>query len=423
MSRVIHASVDARLAIGVVGAGTAGAAAATLLARAGHTVDILECVATPRAIGAGITLQPTGQAALARLGVLDLVEARGARIDRLVCVRRGGKYLVDLPYADIDPRLYGLGIHRGVLFEVLFAAAAAAGARITCGVRVASRSPDRRFLVDTQGNRHGPYDLVICADGSICELHAEASRCTSSPYPYGALWVVVADPGFAAQKTLHQTVDGPQHLLGFLPTGMGPNSETPVVSLFWSLRVDQHAAWRAAGLSAWRDQVLRLDARAEPILDTLDDLEPVLFSKYRDVRMYPWHGDRIVFVGDAAHAMSPQLGQGANLALVDAITLADCIEREPDVARALAAYTAARRRHLAFYQFATRALTPLFQSDSRVFGWLRDRLFPTSRWLGVLRRRMVRSMVGIERGFIRRPIPIADVVRPALLSDQVTPCG
>ena len=404
--------MDARLAIGVVGAGTAGAAAATLLARAGHTVDILECVATPKPIGAGITLQPTGQAALARLGLLDAVEARGARIDRLICVRRGGKYLVDLPYADIDPRLYGLGIHRGVLFEVLFAAARAAGARITCGTKIVSRSPDRRFLVDANGDQHGPYDLVICADGSVCELHQEASRCSSTPYPYGALWYVVDDPGFARERTLHQIVDGPRHLLGYLPTGMGPGSDTPVVSLFWSLRVDQHAAWRAAGLATWRDQVLRLAARAEPILDTLHDLEPVLFSKYRDVRMWPWHGDRIVFVGDAAHAMSPQLGQGANLALVDAITLADAIEREPDVPRALAAYTSARRRHLAFYQFATRALTPLFQSDSRVLGWMRDRIFPTSRWLGVLRRRMVRSMVGIERGFVRSPIPISDVVRP-----------
>ncbi len=411
--------MDARLAIGVVGAGTAGAAAATLLARAGHAVDILECVATPKPIGAGITLQPTGQAALARLGLLDAVEARGARIDRLVCVRRGGKYLVDLPYADIDPRLYGLGIHRGNLFEVLFAAASAAGARITCGAKIVSRTPaqnGRRFLVDASGDQHGPYDLVICADGSICELHHEAPRCSSTPYPYGALWVVVADPGFAAQQTLHQIVDGPQHLLGYLPTGLAPGSDTSVVSLFWSLRVDQHASWRAAGLAAWRDQVLRLDARAEPILDTLHDLEPVLFSKYRDVRMYPWHGDAIVFVGDAAHAMSPQLGQGANLALVDAITLADAIEREADVPRALAAYTAARRRHLAFYQFATRALTPLFQSDSRVLGWLRDRVFPTSRWLGFLRRRMVRSMVGIERGFVRRPIPIAEVVRPKALS-------
>ena len=404
--------MDRPLRIGIVGAGTAGSASAILLGRAGHTVKILECVANPGPVGAGITLQPTGQMALARLGLLAEVEARGARIDRLHCVRRDGKTLVDLAYADVDPRLYGLGIHRGVLFETLFAAARAAGATITCGIKVARTeiAGDTRVLVDDRGERHGPFDLVIAADGSACELNDCASRVRSKPYPWGALWVVVDDPGFAASRTLHQRVDGARHLLGFLPTGMAPGRDGPVVSMFWSLRVDRLDAWRAAGLTPWRDEVLRLDPRAEPILATLSDLEPVLFSRYRDVSMYPWHGERIVFLGDAAHAMSPQLGQGANLALMDAVVLADTIAASPDdVPRALAAYTAARRRHLGFYQFATRALTPLFQSDSRLLGWLRDRVFPHSRWFGYFRHRMVRCMVGADRGLLRTPMSLSSL--------------
>lgn len=393
-----------------MGAGTAGSASAILLARAGHAVSILECVANPGPVGAGITLQPTGQMALARLGLLAEVEARGARIDRLHCVRRNGKTLVDLAYADVDPRLYGLGIHRGVMFETLFAAARAAGATITCGVKVTRTeiAGDTRVLVDDRGERHGPFDLVIAADGAVCELHTCASRVRTKPYPWGALWVVVDDPGFAAERTLHQRVDGARHLLGFLPTGMAPGRDAQVVSMFWSLRCDRLDAWRAAGLAPWREQVLRLDPRAEPILATLSDLEPVLFSRYRDVAMYPWHGDRIVFLGDAAHAMSPQLGQGANLALIDAVVLADAISASPDdVPHALAAYSAARRRHLGFYQLATRALTPLFQSDSWLLGWLRDRVFPHSTWFRYFRRRMVRCMVGADLGLARAPMSLA----------------
>src|SRR5262249_5751419 len=145
-----------------------------------------------------------------------------------------------------------------------------------------------------------------------------------------------------------------------------PGRDVPVVSMFWSIRADRVDAWRAEGLERWRKRVLALEPRAEPILATLSDLRTVLFSRYRDVAMYPWHGDRIVFIGDAAHATSPQLGQGANLALVDAMTLADVFAAEASVDAALARYTRERRRHLAFYQFATRALTPFFQGDSRV---------------------------------------------------------
>lgn len=193
-------------------------------------------------------------------------------------------------------------------------------------------------------------------------------------------------------------------------------SRKQVVSLFWSIRADRVEAWRAAGLPAWRDRVLALEPRAEGLLDSITSLEPVLFARYRDVAMWPWHGERIVFLGDAAHATSPQLGQGANLALLDALALAEVLaaslaELPGDRAlpAALIAYSRARRRQLAFYQLATRALTPLFQSDSRLLAWLRDRAFPMSRWLSPLRYRMVRTMLGVDRGLLRAPLPLSSL--------------
>ena len=404
----------------MIGAGTAGASAAILLARAGHTVALFERVAVPGPVGAGITLQPTGQAVLARLGLLDQITARATRVDGLLCRRADGRAVVDLRYADLDPDLHGLGLHRGVLFEALLAAARAEPRiALHCGVAITSTelASGARWLIDDAGMHHGPFDIVVVAAGSVSELHASAGvPVRARPYPWGALWFVATDRGntLTADRRVVQVIDGPRRMFGLLPTGRAPRGDDLVVSVFWSIRADRVAAFRARGLAAWRAEALALDPRTEPILDQISSVDQLTFTQYRDVRMRRWHGERIVFIGDAAHATSPQLGQGANLALWDAMCLADAVADRSDVSAALAAYTAMRRRHLNYYQLATRALTPLFQSDSRMLGWLRDVTFPMSQWLPPLRRRMVRTMAGLDRGIVRGPISLDDLRRQAL---------
>jgi len=420
------------LRIGIVGAGTAGAAAAILLARAGHAVTVFERVALPGPVGAGITLQPTGQAVLARLGLFDAIAARATRVDGLVCRYPDGRALIDLRYADVDPSLCGYGLHRGVLFEALLAALRAEpGVAIHCGIEIASTeiAEAARWLIAAGAGRHGPFDLVVVADGSLSQLHASSEiPVRARPYPWGALWYVAVDRGqtLTADRQVVQITDGPQRMFGLLPTGRAPRGDDLVVSVFWSIRADRVAALRARGLAAWRAEALALHPTSAPILEQIEDIDALAFTQYRDVRMRRWHGDRIVFLGDAAHATSPQLGQGANLALWDAMCLADALsahrdgiadtptERPAGLGAALAAYTALRRRHLNYYQLATRALTPFFQGDSRALGFVRDLVFPISRWLPPLRRRMVRTMAGLDRGIVRRPIPLDELRRLAL---------
>lgn len=394
-----------RLRIGIVGCGTAGGAAALFLHRAGHDVVVLERVPSPTAIGAGIMLQPTGMSVLARLGLKDPVVARGDRVGRLFCTNHDDRTIVDLKYGDLEKGLFGLGLHRGVLFEALFDAVVAARIDLRTDVEIDSArlSSERWNLRDTRGRTHGPFDLLVVADGARSHLRDLLPLAKSvRAYEWGALWFIGIDHGGTCSGTLRQYVRGTKRLIGMLPTGLGPTGDMPLVSLFYSQRADGVEAWRRAGLEAWKASIIADVPAAEPVLEQIDDQAQVLHASYLDVVMPRWHAHRVVVLGDAGHAMSPQLGQGCNLALCDAEGLADALDaHDDDLAVALEEYTRSRRDHLGFYQLATRWLTPPFQSDLELLGWARDRLMGPMCRFSFVRKEMVRTMSGMKRGIFR----------------------
>lgn len=406
------------LDVAIIGGGTAGCATAILLSRAGHAVTVYERVAEPGPVGAGITLQPTGLHVLEELGVYDAVVGRGARIDRLRCETPSGRAVVDLAYADVSSALFGVGIHRGALFQALFAEARRApGVTFRLGVaaedlrRGLGTRRGRQWIVDDEGNAHGPHDLVVVCDGARSHLRDDTHvRKSIERYPWGALWFVGEDAEIGEKSLLWQVVRGNQLMMGLLPTGLGPDpgNRAPLVSLFWSIREDAVPAWRARGLAAWKEDVLAVAPRAAGLVDQIEDESQVLFAAYHDVVMDPWNTSNVVYIGDAAHAMSPQLGQGANLALWDAWVLAGCLADEEHLPLALDRYTRARRDHLGFYQFATRTLTPFFQGDEAWFGVLRDLFMPIAGALPPARWAMTAAMTGTLDGFFGRRLAVRD---------------
>ena len=151
-------------------------------------------------------------------------------------------------------------------------------------------------------------------------------------------------------------------------------------------------------------------------MESIEDFEQVLFARYQRVVMRPWFHKGVLFIGDAAHAMSPQLGQGTNLALMDALVLGECIANASshrELVAGLATYQAIRRPQLAFYELAAHGLTPLFQSSLPGLGIVRDAMFSVLSRLPWVDGQMLQTMAGVKRGIIR---PSMKLQLPALPS-------
>jgi 2-polyprenyl-6-methoxyphenol hydroxylase-like FAD-dependent oxidoreductase len=394
------------LRIAIVGCGTAGPAAAVLLRRQGHGVTLFERASECKAVGAGFLLQPSGMHVLRELGILDEVLAHAARVNRLHVLDSSGGTLMDLRYEDLGQGSFGAGLHRPVLLHHLLQAVEQASVDVRWGweIEKVTRSDEQWTLESVEGKRCGGFDLLIVADGARSKLRdIVGTGGVNRGYPWGAHWFIGTNDGVFPENELYQVVHGTRKLGGFLATGRDLDGGDPLVSLFWSIRISDDAAWRARPLDDWKHEVRSLCPKSANLLDQISSWDQVLTARYGDVRMRRWYADGVVVLGDAAHAMSPQLGQGVNLALADASCLADCLARQP-LAEALKLYQRRRWAALRYYQFATRWLTPWFQSDHEWIAPVRHLVFWIGQRIPPFRRFMTLTMAGIvgsERRFRR----------------------
>jgi 2-polyprenyl-6-methoxyphenol hydroxylase-like FAD-dependent oxidoreductase len=381
------------LRIVVVGAGTGGLGSALLLARHGHDVEVVERVTDPRPVGAGILLQPLGQAVLADLGLADELARCSTPVRRIEGRTLGGRTVLAFGYADAGRSEVGLGVHRGDLFGLLWSAATRA-VSIRTGVAIddVRHDLDGWRLVTPNGGELGPYDLVVAADGGRSRVRHRLRLATKDVgYPYGCIWAVVPDPEGLAGDVLWQRYRDTRTTLGILPTGLGN------ASIFWSSRTRSIDAEVAAGSTAFLDHARPFAGHLGVLVERVAETA-ILAARYRDVvvpRPFAFRGRHgVVLVGDAAHAMSPQLGMGASLALADAWSLARAIRTHPDLPAALHAHATDRRSHVRWYTWLSRLMTPVFQSDLVPLGWARDLVFGPAARVPLIRRQFATILLG-----------------------------
>jgi 2-polyprenyl-6-methoxyphenol hydroxylase-like FAD-dependent oxidoreductase len=349
----------------VVGAGIGGLTAALLLAGLSDELILLERRAEPAEVGAGIMLQPNGLAVLDGLGLAATVRNLG----RPQCVAELRNERAALLCRASTPE-FGAGLDhfvavlRSALHQTLLdAVLATPGITTRFGAPVTAAAPDGRVWV---GSEPIPGDLVVGADG-VGSIVRSSGR-------FGGQ---VLDEPTTYVRTL---VSGEREaLFAEYWTRLGAFGAAPVAT---DLVYCYAAAYVEPAAAALRRRDLGSFARiwgetlplAGQLLARVETIDDLLINGVRRVQCRHWVDDRSVLIGDAAHAMAPNLGQGANSALVDAAVLADELSRQTSIGEALRAYERRRRRRVTRLQSIASILASLSGIRGRRLPAARDTL-------------------------------------------------
>jgi len=159
-------------------------------------------------------------------------------------------------------------------------------------------------------------------------------------------------------------------------------------------------AIKAADLDAFRMAWQRAFAPSATLLAPLQRFDELLVHEVIRVSCRQWHDGRLVLVGDAAHAMAPNLGQGGNSALVDAVVLAECLNAATDLRDALAQYTARRKPAVDKVAYTSARLGQVSEWTQPAMRWLRDRVLVPLASRGDSSR-MMRDVLQEDPGWLR----------------------
>jgi len=304
----------------VAGAGIGGLAAAVALRAAGHETLLIERAPEIRELGAGITVQINGMRALRRLGVADRVASRGAVIREASIRTWDGTVLSTDPLADLAIE-YGtpcVGIHRGRLQGALLEAATEHG--LVLGKAITGVSQDSSGVtvsLDDGSTRRG--SLLVGADGIRSTVRAALHGRTDPDYAGYSIWRAICARPASVPADIIRVYWGPSCRFGFVPIS--------ATEVYWyctqvepehGLQPDDVVASLRARHQGWDSPVTELIAATDPaaLFRTAIADRPALPS---------WGLGRVTLLGDAAHPMTPNLGQGACQALEDAVALASCL--------------------------------------------------------------------------------------------------
>ncbi len=361
----------------IVGGGIGGLAAAIALQQAGLEVRVLEQAGSLRAAGAGLWLWPNALAALDRLGALGAVRMAGRVHEHSWIRSRRGRDLARVGALDADGRpVESVAIQRGALLGILTTMLGSSVLRTGAPVvGVESVEPVVVRLADGSVERG---DLLIGADG-VASVVREALFGPS----------VVSDAGFAAWRAVVAFPGSPREAVMY----WGHGSRFGLMPLADGV-VNWYASLPTSAASEAGSQLARHFEDWPPVVRAAINATPPSDIRVDRIQVSPtlplWSRGCVTLLGDAAHPMTPSLGQGACQALEDAVVLGSSLARRQDIPGALQDYERRRRPRATRVAARSIRMDRLIQLSSSPLCALRD--LAVSAVPGAVLRRMMADL-------------------------------
>src|SRR5829696_5398762 len=382
--------------IAVVGAGPAGLTAALALRRLGLEVTVFEQAREYRRIGGGIVLHDNGQRVLAALGLLDSFRTRLQPCRVIAAELCEGRILGGVDFGRFSPPLRHLPaiVLRYQLQEHLLGAARACGVEVRFGHRVvgASATGDAAELGFADGATKCA-GVVLACDGAGSPTRASLRLSVRRRRLRRAYLRGVAEVGWR-QPRIRELWYPDGRLFGTAPL---PDART----YFWcTAPLERWPQTLDGGLDAWIASWAGCNPTPPAVLGAVRDWGRVNYDEPLEVQTRRWYRTPVFLVGDAAHAMTPYLGQGANSALVDALVLSRLLAQElqgrGDLAAVGRRYEAVRSRFTRSVQVSSRRQGDLATVGWASARWLRDHLLPSLADASWLQRRSALLTAGFN---------------------------
>ena len=323
-----------KLNILIVGGGIGGLSAAIAMRRAGHQVLVIERDPEWSVYGVGIIQQSNVLRAMDQLGVLDRFLDAACGFDAVEIFAPDGTMVARIPTPRlVEDKPANVGIGRRALQAVLGDSAKGLGAQIRLGVTVESLSDDgEKVHVAFSDGARDSFDLVVGADGVYSQIRDLILPDAERPVFTGqAVWRYNL-PRPVDLDAL-QAYNGPIGI-GLVP--LGPN----LMYIYVTTAEPGNPRYPREGLAAaMRGKLAGCAPAIRALAEQITDDGGVVYRPLEGMMVHGrWSKGRVGLLGDAVHATTPHLGQGAGMAIEDAIVLAQELEKHDDVEAALKAY-------------------------------------------------------------------------------------